>query len=60
MLQVPASADDLTIRRSYRRLAGTWHPDKWAHKSHEQQEAASIKFRQIKSAYECLTAAPEP
>ena len=55
VLGVEGGAEDLAVRRAYRKLAAQWHPDKWLQKTEEQQEAASVKFKEIKKAYESLT-----
>jgi len=55
VLGIPGDSDELAIRRAYRQLAAQWHPDKWLQKTEEQQEAASMKFKEIKMAYETLT-----
>jgi len=43
-----ASSDD--IKKSYRRLALKWHPDK----NPNDQELATQKFKEISEAYEVL------
>jgi tetratricopeptide (TPR) repeat protein len=55
VLGVDGGAEDLVVRRAYRQLAAKWHPDKWLQKTDEQQQAASVKFKEIKKAYETLT-----
>lgn len=58
LLEVEASATDLEVRRAYRRLAGQWHPDKWAQRGKEEQEEASARFQKIRRAYEALVSEP--
>ncbi len=51
-LPVMASAQD--VRRAYRRLAGKWHPDKWATADPEEQASAAVHFGDVKAAYDAL------
>lgn len=50
VLNVSKSATAADIKKSYRRLALEWHPDK----NPKQQEIATTKFKQISEAYEIL------
>ena len=50
LLEVERSADDGTIKSSYRRLAMRFHPDK-----NPGDAAAEVKFKAISSAYSCLS-----
>lgn len=54
-LGVSMSASQADIRQAYRRLAGRWHPDKWARFSKVQQDLATAQFAQIAEAYANLT-----
>ena len=48
-LETQRSADDGTIKASYRKLAMRWHPDR-----NPGDAAAEAKFKAISEAYECL------
>ena len=50
LLEVERTADDGTIKSSYRRLAMRFHPDK-----NPGDTAAEAKFKAISSAYSCLS-----
>jgi curved DNA-binding protein CbpA len=50
VLGVPAGATLADIKKAYRRLARTYHPDK-----NNGDPAAAAKFREITEAYEALT-----
>lgn len=47
-----APLDD--IKKSFKKLASKWHPDKWLNSSQEQKETAEQKFKDINQAYETL------
>ena len=49
LLEVERTADDGTIKSSYRRLAMQWHPDK-----NPGDAEAEARFKAISSAYDCL------
>lgn len=49
LLEVERTADDKTIKSSYRRLAMQYHPDR-----NPGNAEAEIRFKQISEAYECL------
>ena len=51
VLNISKSATAADIKKSYRKLALEWHPDK----NPEQQEIATTKFKQISEAYEILS-----
>ena len=44
------------IRHAYRKLAGKWHPDKWASSAIDEQYLAAQRFSQIAEAYAKLSA----
>jgi hypothetical protein len=44
-----ASADE--IKKAYRRLVNTYHPDKVSHMGEEFQQLAEKKFKEIQEAY---------
>ena len=48
-LEIERTADDGTIKASYRKLAMRWHPDR-----NPGDAAAEAKFKAISEAYECL------
>jgi len=47
-----ASADE--IKKAYRRLVSTYHPDKVSHMGEEFQQLAEKKFKEIQEAYQQL------
>jgi lysyl-tRNA synthetase class I len=47
-----ASVDE--IKKAYRRLVSTYHPDKVLHMGEEFQKLAEIKFKEIQEAYQQL------
>uniref|UniRef100_A0A0R3RL38 J domain-containing protein n=1 Tax=Elaeophora elaphi TaxID=1147741 RepID=A0A0R3RL38_9BILA len=51
ILGVPRNADDVAIRKAYRKLALQWHPDK----NPNNNEVAEQKFKRISQAYEVLS-----
>lgn len=51
VLEVPRDADDETIKKSYRRLALKWHPDK----NLDRLEECTKYFALLQSAYEVLS-----
>ena len=51
LLNVDKNASDAEIKKSYRSLAMKFHPDRNA----DNPEAAEVKFKQIKEAYEVLS-----
>lgn len=51
ILGVSRAADSAEIKTAYRRLAMMWHPDR------NPQPGASIRFREINEAYQCLSVA---
>jgi len=54
ILQVPRGASDAQIKRSYRKLALQYHPDKVTGTDAEKKAAAK-KFAEINNAYEALS-----
>ncbi|CAJ1935090.1 unnamed protein product [Cylindrotheca closterium] len=55
VLGVPKDADDALIKKSHRKMALKWHPDK----NLANPEEASNQFRLVQQAYECLSDAQE-
>lgn len=51
ILGVDRDADDSTIKKSHRKLALKWHPDK----NQENLDLATEQFRLVQAAYECLS-----
>lgn len=51
LLNVDRNASDAEIKKSYRSMAMKYHPDRNA----DNPEAAEVKFKQIKEAYEVLS-----
>ncbi|SAM07606.1 hypothetical protein [Absidia glauca] len=49
LLDIPVTADDAQIKKSYRKLAIKYHPDK------NQSEGAEEKFKEISEAYQVLS-----
>ncbi len=49
LLEIERSADDGTIKSSYRKLAMRWHPDK-----NPGDAEAEARFKAISEAYDCL------
>jgi len=54
ILGVESSASDDEVKKAYRKMAITFHPDKVAQLGEEHQKAAKEKFQQIQDAYEAL------
>jgi len=57
VLGVLPNSSALEIRRAYRRLARTWHPDKFAHQP-PQQLRATERMREINDAFDLAKHAP--
>jgi DnaJ-class molecular chaperone len=56
ILGVPPGADVDSIKRAYRRLARTVHPDLHPEASAEEKRALETRFAQITEAYRALVA----
>jgi curved DNA-binding protein CbpA len=54
ILGVSTSATDKEIRTAFRKLARTWHPDKFKNGTPEQQQIAEKKFREISQAFQAI------
>jgi DnaJ like chaperone protein len=46
------SASDEDVKKAYRKMAVTYHPDKVAHMGEEYQKGAKEKFQAVQNAYE--------
>ena len=55
LLNVSPSATEQEIKKSFKKLALTWHPDKWAKHTPAEQKTAEDKFKLITSAYQVLS-----
>lgn len=53
VLNVPANANEETLRSAYRKLSREWHPDRV--KDPIKKQEAEEKFIQIQNAYETLS-----
>lgn len=53
-LGVELDASEAQLKQAYRRLAGKWHPDKWATAADSQQQHAKVVFEKIKLALDTL------
>ena len=51
LLGVSKSADEVTIKKAYKRLAMRYHPDK----NKDNKKQAESKFKDVKEAYEVLS-----
>lgn len=51
LLEIDKNASDAEIKKSYKRLAMKYHPDR----NSDAPETAEVKFKQIKEAYEILS-----
>ncbi len=54
ILGIEASASDDEVKKAYRKMAITYHPDKVAQMGEEYQKGAKEKFQKIQDAYEAL------
>ncbi len=54
ILEVSPSATNDDIKRSYRKMANKYHPDKVAHLGKEMQNLAEEKFKAVNDAYQQL------
>ncbi|MEN9303582.1 MAG: hypothetical protein RL264_2011 [Bacteroidota bacterium] len=54
ILGVSSDASDEEIKKAYRKMAITFHPDKVAQMGEEYQKGAKEKFQQVQDAYEAI------
>lgn len=52
ILEIPANATEEEIKKSYRKMATKYHPDKVTYLGEEVQNAAKEKFQKVNEAYE--------
>ena len=57
-LEVERDAGEDEIKKAFKKLSLRWHPDK-AQQRGEDVEAATVKFKELQAAYECLGDARE-
>ena len=55
ILSIEKSANEEEIKKSYKKAAVKWHPDKWANRSEEERKDAEEKFKEVGTAYEVLS-----
>ena len=55
ILEVERDASEEEIKRSYKKLAIRWHPDKFINESEEKKKEAEEKFKDISEAYTVLS-----
>jgi len=55
ILGIDRSASGTEIKKSYRKLASKYHPDKLEHLGDEFKELAERRFKEIQNAYQELT-----
>lgn len=55
ILGVNKDASDKDLKSAYRKLAKTWHPDKFGDKSNKEKREAEEKFKKITEAYSILS-----
>lgn len=54
VLGVERGASPEAIKKAYREMAGTYHPDKFAHLGEDFQKTAEKRFKEIDEAYRTL------
>jgi DnaJ like chaperone protein len=54
ILGIEESASDDEVKKAYRKMAVTFHPDKVASMGEEYQKGAKEKFQMIQDAYEAI------
>jgi DnaJ-class molecular chaperone len=54
ILNVSPTANEIDIKKAFKKLALEWHPDKWTKASDEEKQIAKEKFQEIQEAYGIL------
>ena len=54
VLGIDRGASPEAIKKAYRELAGTYHPDKFVHLGEDFQKTAEKRFKEINEAYHAL------
>ena len=55
ILGVPRDADEDALKKSYKKQAVKYHPDKHANKSEKERAAAEERFKEVAEAFEVLS-----
>ncbi len=55
VLGIERNASKEEVKKAYRKLVGTYHPDKVSHLGNEFRDLAEKRFREIQEAYQELT-----
>lgn len=55
-LGLPFGAEGDDVKRAYRRLVRTYHPDLHPEASHEERRSLAVRFAEVTSAYRALSA----
>ena len=55
ILGISKDASEEEIKKSYRKLAMQFHPDRWANGTEQEKKDAEAKFKDIAEAYEVLS-----
>ncbi len=56
VLGLPFGANEVDIKRAYRRLVRVYHPDLHPDASHEERRSLSVRFSEVTAAYRALVA----
>jgi DnaJ-class molecular chaperone len=51
-LDVSRGADGAEVKRAFRLQCKTWHPDRAAARSHDDQRRATTQFKRVNEAYQ--------
>jgi DnaJ like chaperone protein len=54
VLEIAATASDEEVKKSYRKMAIKYHPDKVSYLGEEIQQAANEKFKKVNEAYQLI------
>ncbi len=55
VLEIVPSATDEEVKKSYRKMALKYHPDKVSYLGEEIQQAANEKFKKVNEAYQLIS-----